>query len=242
MGRIPARLVLVLGCLAGSLDAQAPCSSAVRTAEGTPIDLAPPPGYIDVCSQDPALCELLTAGYPPSVSTLAYFVPPAQYAAYRQRETGFTRYLIAQLAGGMTAADLPDFKEYVRAQQGRIPDNTELPGLLQLQGQVGLGIVDESDSSITIGTIMKLTAGGDSTGESFALVATNTMIVHAGRVLSLYVYRSYEGATDLDGVTRETRDWIACLAGRAGARVRPNPRMKLPNATVAVDLCAWRDR
>jgi hypothetical protein len=65
----------VVGLLAGSLlgaasgVAQPPCASWMAAAlAAPPLDLAPPRGYTEVCSQDAALCRRLTAGYPPDVA------------------------------------------------------------------------------------------------------------------------------------------------------------------------------
>ena len=153
---------------------------------------------------------MLTNGYPPSVTTLAYFVSGPEWQAYRQSPPrGFTRYLIPQLARSMSSADLRGFKQYLHAQQGSIPDHTKLPSVFESEGRVPLGIFDEKDSSISFGTIMKLRQRF--TGSDEASVATNTMVVVKGSVLSLYVYREFGTAADVDSTEQLTKDWLTCL-------------------------------
>src|SRR6185437_7576747 len=81
--------------------AQGACQSYPASARGTALDLAPFPGLVEVCSRDTALCRQLTAGYPPNVATLGYFVPAGDWEAYRQQKRSFTHYLIAQAASNL---------------------------------------------------------------------------------------------------------------------------------------------
>ena len=60
-----------------------------------------------------SLCGRLTAGYPPSVTILGYFVPAV-----------------------MVPGDFGRFKRFVRERQGQIPDNTKLPPTLAARKQV----------------------------------------------------------------------------------------------------------
>src|SRR5262245_30530525 len=99
------------------------CGTFGSKAGEASIDLAPPVGYVEICGQDAELCAVLTSGYPASVTTLGYFVTPDEWKRYKTGGTGFTNYLIAQLAGSMSPADLAGFKDYIRSNQGSIPDH-----------------------------------------------------------------------------------------------------------------------
>jgi hypothetical protein len=205
--------VLVAFLLGAAAAAQPACAPWPAAAGGPALDLAPPPGYAEVCSQDAALCHRLTAGYPPSVLTLGYFVPVDEWAAFRRGETlGFRQYLIAQLATATAPDDLPGLKARLRAQQGDAPDHTQLPAVFESAGRATLGIFDETDRSVSFGVVMRLRPAGATPGvPELTLVATNTLLALGDRVLSLYVYREYGGPPDVAAAERLTREWLACL-------------------------------
>lgn len=210
------RAALVAGFLlsvASAGAAQTACGSWTTAALGAPFELAPLAGYTEVCSQDAALCARLTAGYPPSVVTLGYFVPTDEWAAFRRgAATGFGRYLIAQLASATRPEGLPALKTRLRAQQGDIPDATRLPALLESAGRVSFGVFDESERSVSFGVVMRARPVGAPTGTAeVALASTNTALVVGDRVLSLYVFRQYAGQADVEAVQRATTEWLECL-------------------------------
>jgi hypothetical protein len=193
--------------------AQPVCASWVAAGGRTPLDLAPPRGYTEVCSQDTALCQRLTSGYPPSVATRGYFVPTEDWASFQRGESrGFRQYLIAQEAISMTANDFPALKAHLARQQGNVPDNTRLPAELEAAGRATLGIFDETDRSISFGVVMRARAAGAAPdAPELALVGTNTAAVIGGVVLSLYVFRTYTGAPDIRAAQDLTKQWLSCL-------------------------------
>jgi len=191
--------------------AQGACQSYPASARGTALDLAPFPGLVEVCSRDTALCRQLTAGYPPNVATLGYFVPAGDWEAYRQQKRSFTHYLIAQAASNLAPPDFGGFKQFVRERQGQIPDNTKLPATLAARGQVPLGVFDETARSISFGTLMQLSRETPSGPVPLTLAVTNSGLVLKDRVLSLYVYREYRSPEDVQSAKAETLRWLACL-------------------------------
>jgi len=91
--------MLTLLSFLGSSGLARTCDSARDPKARAAVDLAPPTGYVDVCSRDAQLCKRLTEGYPPSVQTLAYFVLAKEWQLHeRGALDGFTQYLIAQRA------------------------------------------------------------------------------------------------------------------------------------------------
>jgi len=191
--------------------AQSACQSYSASARGISLDLAPLPGFVEVCSKDTALCGRLTAGFPPSVTVLGYFVPTGDWDAYRQRKQSFSLYLIAQLAGNMVPGDFGGFKKFVRERQGQIPDNSKLPPTLAAGKQVPLGVFDETAGSISFGTVMHLSQETPAGQVPITLVATSSGFVLKDRVLSLYVYRKYDKPQDAQTTKDETLRWLACL-------------------------------
>lgn len=218
VSRVPTAVLVGLFVAVNSATAQSTCASWKYTAGGTPLELAPPKGYTEICSQDAALCHTLTAGYPPSAITVGYFVPSEEWAAFRQHKAnGFRHYLIAQIAGSMTARDLPALKEHIHVQQGDVTDHTELPSVFEARGRAPLGIFAETEKSISFGVVMRLhpTTGGPDAAD-VVLVATNSALAIGERMLSLYVYHDYTTESDIPAAEKLTRDWLSCI--EAGAR------------------------
>jgi hypothetical protein len=175
------------------------------------LDLAPPGGFVEICSQDAKLCSTLTRGFPPSVQTVGYFVSPQEWAQFKKGEIlGFTRYLIAQISRSTAAQGFPGLKDFVRSQQGTIPDHTDLPSTLKSQGRVGLGVIEETSDSITFGTIMK-TQVASSPDKEFVLVALNAAMVVGPLVLSLYSFRDYQTMGDVETAKQLTKSWLQCI-------------------------------
>src|SRR5262249_8933627 len=147
----------------------------------------------------------------PSVTTIGYFVTVGEWGSFKQAPRGFTQYLIAQLARGTSPNDFSSLKQYLHSQQGDIPDHTRLPFLVDSIGRVPLGIFDETDSTISFGTVMKLQRAGSASSEQLPVVATNSAAVVKGQVLSLYVFRAFATPADVDTAEQWTRNWLACL-------------------------------
>ena len=189
-----------------------PCAARALAVTGDEAALLPLAGFVEVCRQDTALCRRLSAGYPPSTTTLGFFVPDEEWVAYRRGALqGFTQYLIAQKAGSMSPSAFPGFKQHLHAQQGGIPDHTRLPAQLEPGSRVPLGIFDESDNSISFGVVMSARPAGTGQAAPIALVATNSALALRSRVLYLYVYRRYGTAADIDRAKEQTRAWLGCL-------------------------------
>jgi hypothetical protein len=105
-------------------------------------------------------------------------------------------------------------KHYVRAQQGIVPDHTELPSILESHGKVPLGVIEESDDSISFGVIMKLSsADGHLSGSPF-LACINIMLRLKGETLALYVYDTAANMNDSKGVKELANRWMACIRDR----------------------------
>jgi len=189
--------------------AQDSCVPTIRSAGTFQIDLSVPGRFVDVCAEDKALCRTLTAGYPASISTLAYFVLPEDWKTAKQNPRGFRRYLIAQLSGSMTPDRLPAFKQYLHSQRGQVPDHTALPAVLTSKGRASLGIVSETPDSISFGTVMKLES--TSTSQNIDLASINSAIIIRDRLLSLYVFDEVRDPNAVEPLKALSERWLKCL-------------------------------
>jgi hypothetical protein len=190
--------------------AQDACVHTLRSAGPLQVDVAPPGQYVDVCAEDASLCKTLTSGYPPTASTLAYFVLPDEWKEAKAKTRGFTRYLIAQLSESMSPDKLPGFKQYLHSQQGQVPDHTTLPSVLALRGRVPLGIVAETSDSISFGTVMKLESTSGSS-QGFALASINSAIIVRDRVLSVYAFDEVKEVGAIESLKTLSASWLTCL-------------------------------
>jgi len=186
------------------------CGSFPIKTGGERLDVAPLMGFVEVCSQDAALCRALTQGYPPSAMTVGYFVTADEWARFKKGALpGFTNYLIAQIAKSTSPANLPDIKAFLKSRQGQIPDHTKVPDVLKVQDEVNLGVIGESDDSIVIGKVAKVQL--PSSPAKIGMVSLNAVFALGPRVLSLYSFREYRSAPDLAAAKAATTTWLQCL-------------------------------
>lgn len=202
---------LVLSLVAATTSAGDTCASLPRTVGTRTIDLAPPAGYVEICDRDAALCKRLTANYPPSVTTLGYFVPDAEWAAHAQAPTApFSRYLIAQVVPGKTAAQLPEVKSFIRSQAQDPTPLDQLAERLRADGQAQLGIFEDTPDAIAFGAVATLPTPAP--GASGTLLAmTNAAVAVDGEMLSLYVYARVADPGAVKGVEELARRWLQCV-------------------------------
>lgn len=186
------------------------CSSFSVKSEGAAIDLARARGFVEACSQEESLCDELSARYPPIVRTVGYFWLSAEWAAHRSgRQIAPSRYLIAQISSRPADA-FGDLKKFTRDRAGAVPDRSRAPELSGKLEKVNLGILDETDDSITIGATLK-----PHSNAADALlppqVMTNTALLTNGHVLILYVHQVFSDQPDVGAIKRLTAQWLACL-------------------------------
>jgi hypothetical protein len=122
---------------------------------------------------------------------------------------GFSRYLIAQKGEALSAEKFADFKRYVHSQQGDIADHTKLATLFERQGRVSLGVIDETEDSISIGTVLELTE--TAIKHDVLLAGINIALQLKGESLSLYVYDTVKSVNDTDRVKELAKRWVRCI-------------------------------
>jgi hypothetical protein len=191
------------------------CGSFRDAGDRSRIDFAPLDGFVDVCSQDFQLCVKLTQGYPPSVTTIGYFVLREEWEHHRKGErSGFSRYLIGQRATTMSDSEFAGFKQYVHSQQANIPDHTEAPATLELQDHIPLGIVDETKDSISFGMAMRFQPTGSGVLAPFWLGSINIALQLKGETLTLYAFDTLETPTMTTGLKSLAAHWLKCIRAR----------------------------
>jgi hypothetical protein len=186
------------------------CGSFRDSRGRSSIDFAPLNGFVDVCSRDFQLCVMLTVGYPPSIQTIGYFVLSEEWQQYQKgKHNGFSRYLIAQRGETMSAEEFAGFKRYVHSQQGDIADHTDLAALFESHGRISLGVTGETEDSISVGTILKLTETAIKRDELIA--AINISLQLKNETLSLYVFDTVKSVKDTDRIKDLAKRWLRCI-------------------------------
>ena len=204
------RLALIASSLlsVAQATAQTACGRAGSAVDAVPAFV----GFTDVCAVDAALCRAFSAGYPPSVRMLGYFVPDTIWAAFRSgRVSSFDEYLIAQAAGRRSAAEFAELKESLRQRNGTIPDNSRLPLTVARDTRVPLGVVGETHSAIIFGVVMHLQLAGEESGRTTPMVSLNIAMQRDQSTLSLYVFRRYRSESDVERAKRDAAAWVACI-------------------------------
>ena len=223
------------------------CGSFPIKTGGERLDVAPLTGFVEVCSQDAALCRTLTQGYPPSTMTVGYFVTAAEWARFQKGALpGFTNYLIAQIAKSTSPADLPDLKAFLKSRQGKIPDHTKLPDILKVENEANLGVVGESDDSIVIGKVAKVQLPPSPT--KVGMVSLNAAFALGPRVFSLYSFREYQSAPDIAAAKAAMGTWLQCLraanpkgAGIATPQPEDRPMLEISRSHIDANVPAAGD-
>jgi hypothetical protein len=203
----PARYASALLMFVISTSAAESCESFRDPRGRSDIDFAPPNGFVDVCSQDVALCHELTKGYPPSVQTIAYFALEDEWRHYSRDQKGFSRYLIAQVTDPISDSDFLELKSQIRRAHGNIPDNTKTHERVELQERTSFGVIDETSDSISFGVTMKIASNSDSR----VLSAINTALILKREFLSLYAFATAAPERGVDEVKALSRSWLLCL-------------------------------
>ena len=176
------------------------------------VNLAPLKGYVEICSKDSNLCRVLTIGYPASTKTLGYFISDDDWASYQSgSRSGFSQYLIAQLASSVKPQEFEELKRYLHSKNGNIPDNTSLPNRITEQSKTNLGVISEHKNSITIGSSQTINQNNPPIKASITLLASNIAVLVNNSVLSLYVYRTYKGDSDLKNLKADSEQWLQCI-------------------------------
>ena len=186
------------------------CGSFAATFEGTRIELAPLAGYVEVCGRSEPLCRYLTSGYAPTVQTLGYFVPEEDWERAQRTGQGFQRDMIAQLALDTKPSELPELKAYLKQGEG-LSNPDEIAASLSATGRAELGILQESDDSVSFGVVVTHHTLPPLLPAEIRLVSSNSALVVRDRVLSLYVFRPYAAPADIAGVERDTLRWLDCI-------------------------------
>jgi hypothetical protein len=213
--------VLILTLTASAAFAGVRCGSFVDPGHRSMVDFAPLSGFVDVCSKDVLLCTALTQGYPPSITTIGYFVPVDDWQRYQRGDrSGFPRYLIGQRASSWSAAEFATFKQYLHSTQGITPDHTALVDGLASQGRAPLGIVNEGPAFISFGVVMQLSATEGPGTQAFYLASINAALQLHSETLTLYAFDKAAQLNDGGGAKSLMTSWLRCIMSRNSASHR----------------------
>jgi len=207
--RAPVFMALLCCLMAQPAIADSACGSFAVPVGPSRINLAPPSGFVEVCGRDSPLCTRLTAGYPKTAKTIGYFVNPQEWDQYRGGHfSGFSHYLIAQLANGVLPAEFSDLRRFIRSQQGDIPDHTQLPANVDSEEKANIGVFEDSADAIAFGVVMKVRPAASA---PITLASANAAFLAKDHVLSLYVFVDVTAQPSGEPAKRLTRQWLACL-------------------------------
>ena len=205
-------VMCVLVLLAGYCVAEErQCSSVKRRVGEVQVDVAPPPGFVDICALDTELCTLVTRDWWPSRQTLAWFVTAEDWALYeKEKNHGFTHHLVVQLIGDMSEDKFRENKQFVH-KYTVTPARIQLPERCETRGRADLGVVAETNDSISFGSVSSMVPSRADPSVSVCRAATNTTVRVKEKGLSLYALRKYTNPDDAKAVIALTTQWIQCI-------------------------------
>ena len=189
------------------------CENYKVIFDGRELSVPRPTGFVDICADRSPMCKALIGGFPNSVTTLAYFARQAEAPGtnHTQVAVDFSRYYIAQVHNRSRPEEFAAIKSRIAKANGDIPDHSNLPDYLGSMQTKRLGVLDESEDSITMGVVMKHEPPNGSKTNQQLLIATNAVALIKGNIFSLYLYEPYEGTGSLAGIRTRTRQWIQCF-------------------------------
>jgi hypothetical protein len=212
------RVVSALFCCAFSIALAAPvasepaCGSFAAKVSDPGLDLAPPQGFVEICSQDAQLCSKLLARYP-KAKTLGYFVRSEEWQRYKEKNDSksITRTLIAQWAESMQPAQFPELQKFIRSRHGKDPAAAPSFGT---SGQADIAVFEDTSDAIAAGMLMKGRSSRPDQPETLSALI-NMAWLAGPRVLSLYVTADLTGPPNAEPAIALARTWLGCLRAAA---------------------------
>lgn len=228
--------VLFLCFVAFCAEAAGSCESFVDPKKRSVVDLAPPAGFVDICSRDGLVCEMFTAGEPPNVreKIIGYFVPADQWERFRKgAPMGFSPYLIAQRAETLSPKEFVELKGYAKKKKGNIWENANLHEAQKPLTLIPMGVVQETEDLISVGAVTRHMAPNKEAFEigrfmtpaekdlakksgkvlevKVTLTSVHTVFQLKGETLFLNTYEQREQPFDGESTKELARRWIECV-------------------------------
>lgn len=199
---------------------------------GTPLVLAYPDGYVELCSGNRSVAEDFKQAIPAENSLLGCYTTPKDLAELNNAQGGvFSTYLITSIMrgtvrGGTTAANFatfksqlkevvsqtyegldPEFKKRLKDVSGNLSDKYKAPLEVKSEGSVPLGVFDESDQHISCAWLAKskyLVGDKETTSTQ---VQISTSVLANGRVFVLSTYGEYTNNGDIVKYENVAKSW-----------------------------------
>jgi len=212
-------------------------SSNIRAVEitvsDTTINIPSPPQFAEISSLNPETFQMFQDLCPPSNRLLAVFVSESDAGRLMRGEPGiFEKYMMVQSSKEYETLSWAkhQFKELRRSmrdqydsffQENRdlINEMLESSGdvlsksfdtevVLKMGGLVPLGIDSETTSSITMSLLAKYNVAAAGESSESVVAGTTSIALVGGKVLYLYVYKTYQNDADLAWVRKTAQDWV----------------------------------
>jgi hypothetical protein len=229
---------LVFALIIFSVETAGSCESFLDSKKRSAVDLAPPTGFVDICSLDSLVCEIFTIAEPVNVreKIIGYFVPADQWERFRKGATmGFSPYLIAQRQKTMSSKEFVELKDYTKKKKGDIWGDMPTPAGLKLLSQTPMGVIDESQDLISIGAVIWHMAtskeafekgqfmtpaerdlaekSGKALEVELTMTSVHTALQIRGESLFLNTYEKREQPFDGESTKALARIWVECVRG-----------------------------
>jgi len=199
---------------------------------GTPIVLAYPDGYVELCSANRSVAETFKTSIPAENSLLGCYTTPKDLEELNNAAGGvFSSYLMTSivrgtLRGGTTQEAYsqfksqfkqvvdqeyeklqPDIKKRLKEASDTMSKQQSTPVKVELNESVPLGVFDKSDRHLSSAWLAKSTYSiGDSKTTS-TQVQISTSVLSSGKVYVLATYGEYTGNADIEKYKNVAKSW-----------------------------------
>ncbi len=200
-----------------------------------PVKLPVPPGFVEPSLQIPAFRSYGEKFTPQMNRLLAiYIAEPDMQRVTAQNEPEMKRYFLAQTlraneGSTLTRADFDKVKSMLKDQnsglqkivenigQQAIDDAFKKIGDGQIKLKMGevksLGVFDETKDSLSTLLLTKGQAVVNGKSTEVSILSGTNIVRLKDRLVYLYAYSRYEGKSDIEWVSKVSKDWV----GRATA-------------------------
>ena len=203
------------------------CQSFVDPKGRSAIDLAPPEAFVAVCAEDNSmLCTLVTLSeeHLNQKKIVGYFVLASEVEQLQSGGTvAFTSALAAYREATLSPEAFQKLKDDAREKRGDMLRDAGWPYGRQPTEYKPMGILDETENSISVGVLTRLNGPDPKSFEKredppketeITVITIFTAVQLNGETLSLKVDEQRQEHFDGASTKRLAADWLGCIKTR----------------------------
>lgn len=203
------------------------------------LSIPAPFGFVEASEALPALRKEAESFIYPGNELLAFFIPTEDFQdMVGGQDKPMNRYLFVQTLTHSKASQVGadsfiqtknQYREMSNERLGKAGEDVnrlmrdrgkdlskypEIYAGLSLGRMVGLGVIDETKRSITLGMLGSIKYSGEGKKERIkTLVGAEVVLLINGKVITAQMYNTYRSVDDFDWLKEMVRDWTRAVLG-----------------------------